>query len=130
MDSNFHTFWLAPVTQNILRYSLFWDGIQNGFLFRNGFERWNFSSKWSSRTNKYQERDKIWLVVVYWLIGKNFLTELILQQNHKKWSPKSCQLKCKQTLTKWCLLFTKSSFLIFIQLIILVNSKTTIPPPG
>ena len=129
MDSNFHAFWLAPVTRNILGYSLFWDRIPNGFSFRNGFERWNFSSNWSSWTNKYQERDKIWLVGLYWLIDKNnALTELILHQNRKKkWLPKHCQLKCKQTQTKWRLLFSKSSFLIFIQLITLVNTKTTIP---
>ena len=35
-------------------------------------------------------------------------------------SPKHCQLKRKQTLTEWRLLFTKSSFLIFIQLIWLI----------
>ena len=65
--------------------------------------------------NKYQERDKIWLVCVYWSVEKNFLTEFAT--NHKKRSWKHCQLKCKQTLTQLRLLFTKSSFLIFIQLI-------------
>ena len=34
MDSNFGTFWLAPVTRNILGYSLFWDEIQNDISFR------------------------------------------------------------------------------------------------
>ena len=116
VDSNFCAFWLAPVTRNILGYSLFWDGIQNGFSFRGSFEGLNFSGKWNSCTNKYQETDKIWLVGVYWSLGI-FLFLLNLQQNHKKWSPKHCQLKRKQTLTKWRFLFTKSSFLIFIQLI-------------
>ena len=103
VDSNFCAFWLAPVTRNILGYSLFWDGIQNDFSFRDSFEGRNFSCKWNSCTNKYQETDKIWLVGVYWSLQFFFL-----QQNHKKWSPS--QLKCKQTLTKWRLLFTKSSF--------------------
>ena len=85
---------------------------KNGFSFRDSFERWDFSDKWSSCANKYQERDKIWFVGVYWSVEKIF--SLNLQQNHKKWSPKPCQLKCKQTL-KVTSLFTKSSFLIFIQ---------------
>ena len=64
VDSNFRAFWLAPVTRNILGYSLFWDGTQNGFSFRDSFERWDFSGKWSSCTNKHQERDKIWCLLV------------------------------------------------------------------
>ena len=61
VDSYFRAFWLAPVPRNILGYSLFWDGIQNGFSFPDSFERLNFSGKWSSWSNKYQDRDKIWL---------------------------------------------------------------------
>ena len=76
---------------------LFWDGIQKGFSFRDSFEKWNFSSKWSSCINKYQERGKIWLVGVCWSVEKIFL--LNLQQNHEKWSRKHCQLKRKQTLS-------------------------------
>ena len=76
VDSSFRAFWLAPVTRNILGYSLFWNGIQNGFSFRDSFQRGNFSDKWSSCTNKYgQKRDKIWLVGVYWSVEKNVLTE-------------------------------------------------------
>ena len=66
----------------------------------------NFGGKWSSCTNKYQERDKIWLVGVYWSEEKIVL--LNLQQNHKKMIPEHD----KKILTKWHLLFTKSSFLI------------------
>ena len=29
----------------------------------------------AAATNKYQERDKIWLVDVYWSVEKHFLTE-------------------------------------------------------
>ena len=72
VDSDFRAFWLASVTRNILGYSLFWDGIQNGFSFRDRFEKWNFCGKWSSCSNKYQERGKIWLVAVYWSVEKNF----------------------------------------------------------
>ena len=36
----------------------------------------------AAATNKYQERDKIWLVDVCWSVEKLFL--LNLQQNHKK----------------------------------------------
>ena len=111
VDSNFCAFWLAPVTPVTVS-----GRIQNGFSFGDSFEGWNFSGKLNSCTNKYQETDKIWLVGVYWSLGI-FLFLLNLQQNHKKWSPKHCQLKRKQTLTKWRFLFTKSSFLIFIQLI-------------
>ena len=76
MDSNFRPFWLAPVTRNIFGYSLF-HLFMTGlcFSFRDSFERWNFSGKWSSCTNKYQEREQIWLVGVYWSLKKNFLTE-------------------------------------------------------
>ena len=116
MNSNFRAFWLAPVTRNILGYSLFCDRIQNGFSFRDSSERWNFSGKWSSCANKYQERDKIWLLGVYWSVGEKFLTEFATVIK-KKWSRKPCQLKRKQTVTKWPLLLRKSSFLIFIQLI-------------
>ena len=72
VDSDFRAFWLASVTRNILGYSLFWDGIQNGFSFRDRFEKWDFCGKWSSCSNKYQERGKIWLVAVYWSVEKNF----------------------------------------------------------
>ena len=75
VDSSFRSFCLALVTRNILGYSLFWDGIQNGFSFRDSFERWNFSGKWSSCANKYQQRDKIRFVGVYWSVEKNILTE-------------------------------------------------------
>ena len=51
VNSNFHVFWLAPITRNILDVS-----------FRDIFGRWNFSNKWSSHTNKYQKSDEFWLV--------------------------------------------------------------------
>ena len=75
VDNDLWGFWLAPLTQNILGYSPFWDGIQNSSLFRDSFKRWNFSGKWSSCTSKHQEGDKIWLVSVYCLVEKNFLSE-------------------------------------------------------
>ena len=83
VDSNFRAFWLAPVTRNILGYPLFWDGIQNGFSFRDSFERWNFSGKWNSCTNKYQETDKIWLVRLYWSIEKKTFSLNLLQKSFK-----------------------------------------------
>ena len=55
VNSNFRVFWLAPITRNILDVS-----------FRDIFGRWNFSDKWSSRTNKYQKSDEFWLVGVQW----------------------------------------------------------------
>ena len=113
MDNKFCTFRLAPVTGNILGYLLFWDRIQNGFLFG----RWNLSGKWSSCTIKYQERDKIWVVGVYWAVEKKFL--LICNKIIKKWSLKHCQLKSKQTLN-WVMSFIYKKFFIFIQLIWLI----------
>ena len=41
MDSDFRAFWLAPVTWNILGYSLFWDGIHKGFSFRDSLSKDN-----------------------------------------------------------------------------------------
>ena len=96
MDTNFRAFWLAPVPRNIPGHSLFWEGIQNGFSFRDSFERRNFSGKWSSYTDKYQET-KFGLSVFTGRQKKIFLMKL--KQNHKKWSPKQCQLKRKQTLS-------------------------------
>ena len=55
VNSNFRVFWLAPVTWNI-----------NDISFRDIFERWNFSDKWSSRPNKYQKSDEFWHVGVQW----------------------------------------------------------------
>ena len=69
----------------------------------------------TSCSNKCQERGKIWLFGAYWSVRKKFW--LNLQQNHKKRSPKHCQLKRKQTLIRRRLLFTKSCVFIFIQLI-------------
>ena len=129
VDSNFRAFWLAPVTRNILGYSLFWDGIQNGFSFRDSFERWNFSGNWSSRAKKYQERDKIGLVAVYCSVAKKFsrwICNKIVRKNDPR-NTVSWDVR-KQTLTKWRLLFTKSSFLIFIQLIGKILKQ--IPPSG
>ena len=83
VDINFRAFWLVPVTRTIVGYSLFWDGIQNGFSFRDSFERWNFSGNWSSCAKKYQVRDKIWLVAVYWSVEKNFLAEFATKSQEK-----------------------------------------------
>ena len=63
MDSNFRAFWLAPVTRNILGYLLFWDGTQNGFLFRDRFGKMKFNGKWSRCANKYQEETKFGMLV-------------------------------------------------------------------
>ena len=54
VNSTFRTFWLAPVTRNILGYSLFCDRSQDGVSLRDIFGTRNLSDKWSSRTNKYQ----------------------------------------------------------------------------
>ena len=50
--------------------------------------------------------------------GLSVITEFVTKS--EKMIPKHCPLKCKHILPKWRLLFTKSSFLIFIQLIWLV----------
>ena len=44
MDSNFRAFWLAPVTRNILGYSLFCEGEKDGASFRENFRRRNWRS--------------------------------------------------------------------------------------
>ena len=70
-----HHFSNGPsLTRNILGYSLF-HLFMTGFCFsfRDSIESWNFSGKWSSCTNKYQEREKIWLVGVYWSLEKIFI---------------------------------------------------------
>ena len=112
VDCNFRAFWLAPVTQNIRGNSLFWDGTQNGFSFRDSFKRLISRWIWSSCTNKYQERDKIWLVGVYWSEEKNVLTEFETNKIMKNDPRNSISWNDKQTLTKWRLLFTKRYFLI------------------
>ena len=50
--------------------------------------------------------------------GLSVITEFVTKS--EKMIPKHCPLKCKHILPKWRLLFTKSSFLIFIQLIWLI----------
>ena len=50
--------------------------------------------------------------------GLSVITEFVTKS--EKTIPKHCPLKCKHILPKWRLLFTKSSFLIFIQLIWLI----------
>ena len=59
VNSTFCVFWLVPVTQNILGYSLFCDQSQDSISLQGIFRRWNLSNKWSSRTNKDQESDFI-----------------------------------------------------------------------
>ena len=50
--------------------------------------------------------------------GLSVITEFVTKS--EKMIPKHCPLKYKHILPKWRLLFTKSSFLIFIQLIWLI----------
>ena len=50
--------------------------------------------------------------------GLSVITEFVTKS--EKMIPKHCPLKCKHILPKWRLLFTKSSFFIFIQLIWLI----------
>ena len=50
--------------------------------------------------------------------GLSVITEFVTKS--EKMIPKRCPLKCKHILPKWRLLFTKSSFFIFIQLIWLI----------
>ena len=50
--------------------------------------------------------------------GLSVITEFVTKS--EKMIPKHCPLKCKHILSKWRLLFTKSFFLIFIQLIWLI----------
>ena len=68
---------MASVIRNILGYSLFRDGSQNGVSFRESFVRRNCSDKWSGCTRKYQESDEIWLAGIYWytLVENYFRTE-------------------------------------------------------
>ena len=62
VNSNFRGFWLAHVTRNILGNSLFCDRSQDGVSFPDISGRRNLSDKGSGRTNKYKERDELWLV--------------------------------------------------------------------
>ena len=57
VKSTFRAFWFAPVTRNILGYSLFSARSQDGVLLGHIFGARNLSDKWSSRANKYQESD-------------------------------------------------------------------------
>ena len=121
VDINFRAFWLVPVTRTIVGYSLFWDGIQNGFSFRDSFEGWNFSGKWNSCTNKYQETDKIGLVGVYWSIEIFFfywICNKIIKngpQNTVNWN-----------VTKWPS-FSYKKLLFDFYPTDLIKTKTTIP---
>ena len=68
VNGNFRSFWLGPVTRKILGYSLFCDRSQDGVSFQDIFVRQNSSDiKWSSHTNKYQERVELRLFGVYML---------------------------------------------------------------
>ena len=89
VKSNFRSFWLAPITWNILGYSLFCDWSQDGILFQDILERRNLSNKWSSCTNKYQESNKLWLVgCLLVIIGRKLMSCWI------------CNKKLKMHLTK------------------------------
>ena len=116
--SNFCAFWLAPVTWNILGHSRdihCFGTVSKWLLVSRQLQKIKFSGKWSSCTSKYQERNKIWLVGFYWSEKK--ISYWICNKIIRSDPPKHCQLKRKQTLTKSRLLFTKSSFSIFIQII-------------
>ena len=91
VDSNFRAFWLASVTRNIRGYSLFWEGIQNGFSFRDSFKRWILALNEAAAPTNTKQETKCGLLVLTGWNKKNF--SLNLQQNYKKWSPKHCQLK-------------------------------------
>ena len=110
VDCNFRAFWLAPVTRNIRGYSLFWDGIQNGFSFRDSFKRWILAVNEAAAPTNTKKETKFGLSV--FTGGKEKIVLLNLQQNHKKWSRNTINWNDKKILTKWHLLFTKSSFLI------------------
>ena len=61
-------------------------------------------------TNKYQERDKIWLDDVYWSVEKKISVLTEFKKNREKWSPKHIQLQRKQFLSD-VFYFEKLSFL-------------------
>ena len=110
VDSNFCAFWLALVTQNIRGYSLFWDRIPNGFLFHDSFKRWILAVNEAAAPTNTEKETKFGLSVFTGQKKKIFL--LNLQQNKKNDPWNTVNWNDKQTLTKWHLLFTKSSFLI------------------
>ena len=99
-------------------YSLFWKGIQNGCSFRDSFERWNFSGKWISCINKYQERDK---VSVYWSVEKNFRT--VFATESLKMIPETLSI---ETWTKFNKITSSiyKRFLFYFYRKDLVNTKT------
>ena len=66
-----------------------------------------------SCTNKYQERDKIWLDDVYWSVEKKFQFSLNLKKIRKKWSPKHSQLQRKQTLSD--VFYFEKLFFLFLS---------------
>ena len=85
VDNNFSAFWLASLTRNIIRYSLFCDRRQDGVSFREIFGGRNLSDKWSSHTSKYQKSDERNLVGVYWLVENYFLAEFATKSQKRTW---------------------------------------------
>ena len=74
VDRDFHAFWLAPVTWNILGYSPFWNRIQNHtashFVTVSKDEILAVNEAAVPTKNEYQKRDKIWVVSDYWICNK------------------------------------------------------------
>ena len=80
VSSTFRTFWLAPITRNILGYSLFCIQSQDGFSLRDMFG--NLSNNWSSHTNKIIPTKRLTLACRCLLVG--FIIFILnLQQNRK-----------------------------------------------
>ena len=91
MDSNFRAFWLAPVTRNMRGYSLFWDGIQNGFSFPDSFKRWILAVNEAAAPKNTKKEIKFGLKVFTGRKKKIFLPNL--QQTHKKMIPDTLSIK-------------------------------------
>ena len=117
-------FWRV-LTRNILAYSLFWDRIQNSFLFRDTFERWNFSGKWSSCTWTNTKKETKFSLSVFTGRYKK-ISHWIWIKIITKLSPKDCQLKRKQNLNN-VTSFIYKKLLFYFDPTDLVNTKTTIP---
>ena len=110
VDCNFRAFWLAPVTRNIRGYSLFWDGIQNGFSFRDSFKRWILAVNEAAAPANTKKATKFGLSV--FTGRKKKISYLICNKIIKNDPRNTVNWNDKQTPAKRRLLFTKSSFLI------------------
>ena len=126
VSSTFHAFWLAPITRNILGYSLFCIQSQDGFSLWDMFG--NLSNKWSSHANKIVPRKRPTLACRCLLV-EFIIFILNLQQNRKNALDKIPEMfvNCKLSSYQVTFVIYKKLLFSFFFPTDLVNTKTTIP---